>query len=149
MANHTIKQVEDAIIAALKTEMIYLKACETYGGQLEDALQRHLGPLPAVFVEYGNRQFIKKDAEDQLFLTPWTFNIYVVTSNAYSEVQARRGTTGCYAMLDDVKTTLAGKTAGLLDYLPFLPREENVVINKGGVVAYVIHVVGKSYYHVT
>jgi phage gp37-like protein len=149
MANHTIKQVEDAIITALKAGMTYLKACETYGGQLEDALSRHPGPLPAVFVEYGSRQFTEEDAEDQLFETPWTFNIYVATSNSFSEVQARRGTAGCYTMLDDVKTVLAGKTAGLLDFLPFLPREENVVLNEGGVVAYVIRVVGTSYYHVT
>ena len=149
MANHTIKQVEDAIIVALSAGMTYLKACETYGGQLEDALARHPGPLPAVFVEYGNRQFGEEDAEDQLFLTPWTFNIYMVASDLRSEDQARRGTAGCYAMLDDVKTILAGKTAGLLDFLPFLPREENVVINEGGVVAYVLQMVGKSYYHVT
>ena len=149
MANHTIKQVEDAIIVALKAKMSYLKTCETYGGQLEDALVRHPGPLPAVFVEYGNRQFGEEDAEDQLFMTPWTFNIYVVTSNAYSENQARRGTAGCYTMLGDVKTALAGKTAGLLDFLPFLPREEQVVLNEGGVVAYVLQMVGKSYYHVT
>lgn len=149
MANHTIKQVEDAIIVALKAKMTYLKACETYGGQLENALARHPGPMPAVFVEYANRQFTAEDAEDQLFETPWAFNIYVVTSNSFSEVQARRGTVGCYTMLDDVKAVLAGKTAGLLDFLPFLPREENVILNEGGVVAYVIQVVGKSYYHVT
>lgn len=149
MANHTPKQVEDAIIAALSAQMTYLKACESYGGQLEDALARYAGPLPAVFVEYDSRRFEEEDAEDQLFSTPWAFNIYVVTSGLYDEEQARRGTDGCYEMLEDAKTALAGKTSGLLDFLPLKPAGEQIVMNDGRVVAYALQVIGESYYHVT
>ncbi len=149
MANHTPKQVEDAIIVALKAGMTYLKTCESYGGQLEDALSRYAGPLPAVFVEYDSRRFEGEDAEVQLFSTPWAFTIYVVTSGLYNEEQSRRGTSGCYEMLEDVKTALAGKTAGLLEFLPFKPAGEQIVMNDGRAVAYALQITGESYYHVT
>jgi len=149
MANHEIDEIEDAIIVALKAKMTYLKHCDTYGGELVDALPRYAGPLPAVFAEYAGRHFEGEDAEDQLFSAPWRFNVYVAASNLRSEKFGRRGTTGCYTMLKDAKEALVGKTVGLLDFLPFKPIDEQIILNEGGLVAYILQVAGKSYYHVT
>ncbi len=137
MANETITQVEDAILAALNLSPIgpvggggYARIVDSYQGELEDEdLSRVLRLFPAVLVVYDSSRYSKsaKGVYDETM----RFLVVVASRNLRGEKAQRRGDvemTGTYQMLRDVRGLIANKSLGL-DVGPPEPVAERFVIN--------------------
>ena len=137
MANETITQVEDAILAAINAAPIgpvggagYARIVDSYQGELEDEdLSRVLKLFPALLVVYDSSRYTKsaKGVYDETM----RFLVVVASRNLRGEKAQRRGDvemTGTYQMLRDVRGLIANKSLGL-DVGPPEPVAERFVIN--------------------
>lgn len=139
--NYSITQIEDAIIAALKAAMPYAKTLKTYGGEFDEANKALIVLFPSVFVEYEGTSWESEASYDNHDVTVWetkTWNIYCGSKNLRSEEEARRkADIGAYAMLGDVKNTLAGTNLDLVSMQDFTPVSEQLMVNFESLVVYV------------
>lgn len=137
MANETIAQVEDALLAQLNQAPIgpvgaggYARIVDSYQGELEDEdLQRVLTLFPAVLVVYEASRYGK--GARGVYDETMRFRILVASRNLRGEKAARRGDVamvGTYQMLRDARGLLADKSVGL-DAGPAEPVAERFVIN--------------------
>ena len=137
MANETITQVEDAILAVINAAPIgpvggggYARIVDSYQGELEDEdLSRVLKLFPAGLVVYDSSRYTKsaKGVYDETM----RFLVVVASRNLRGEKAQRRGDvemTGTYQMLRDVRGLIANKSLGL-DVGPPEPVAERFVIN--------------------
>ena len=137
MANETIVQVEDAILAKLDQAPIgpvggagYARIVNSYQGELEDEdLQKVLKLFPAVLVVYDTSQYTKmaKGVYDERM----RFRVLVASRNLRGEKAQRRGDVamvGTYQMLRDVRGLLANKIVSP-DIGPAEPVAERFVVN--------------------
>ena len=136
MAGETIAQVEDAIIAALKP-LDYLRALETYQGQLTEAtldeiVTRLAVNFPAALVLYlGSRL---EESPTYLYGDVQTWGVYVAAKNLRGEKEARRGgaaAVGTYEMIEGVKKQLTGNALGLSIQPLSLKAIDSILVEDG------------------
>ncbi len=114
----TFVDIEDNIIAALKAGLPYLKAVETYAGQLEKELGELALGFPATYVAYQGSTFEWVDGET--WLEKPTFKVLVaarslrIISGINEDV--RKGAQGAYQVVTDVLAALTNQTFGLAIY---------------------------------
>jgi len=126
MANETIAQVENAIIAALEAEYAtqnggYAKTIESYSGQFEQAVETVVLLFPAMLVVFGGDEYNDANGQNTIYNERDRFTVFVGCSNLRGDVARRHGVAseiGLYEMLDDVRSTLVGSSLGL-DIEPF------------------------------
>ena len=127
MADYTIKEIEDAILAALTDRLgSYVKTIESYQGQLEADLGEFAWRLPASLVMLKDTQVRKAAAHS--YDLKLTFSIIVADRNLRGNQQGRLGNTGAYQMLEDVRLTLWDQDLGL-EVNPFMLLREEALIN--------------------
>ncbi|HEX8090891.1 MAG TPA: phage protein Gp37 [Blastocatellia bacterium] len=117
--------IEDGIIDTLKAALLvtpqggYLKSIEGYSGELDaDQLRKALGDLtprlPLMLVSYGEGEDTLDPATAPFQGMPrsyrhdCTFTVICVSGNARGEKARRRGSTGVYKMIADVRRLLGG-----------------------------------------
>jgi phage gp37-like protein len=117
--------IEDGIIDTLKAALLltpqggYLKKIDSYSGELDsEQFRKALGELtpqlPLILVSYG-------DGDDTLdpatvpfqgmprsYRHDCTFTVMCLSGNARGEKARRRGSTGVYKMITDVRSLLGG-----------------------------------------
>ena len=106
------EQIEDAILAALKAQMSYVRTCETYAGQLEAEIDKLVINFPAVFVSYTGSDLDCIDNASN-FNEAVGFSILVAAKNLKGKTAARKDAYGCYQMIREVLTVLTNKNLGL------------------------------------
>ena len=138
MPNYTITQIEDAIIDALKKSEMgsYCKKIDSYqieGKDLEDQIRIFAGRLPCALVVYSKGDYSHSPGRRQD--KEMTFQILVCSESLRSPNEPRRGETGTYKMLEDLRAALTGNNLGL-DIIPLLPVSESAEANVKGFSAY-------------
>ncbi|MFP3866879.1 MAG: phage protein Gp37 [Desulfobacteraceae bacterium] len=127
MADYTIKEIEDAILAALTDRLgTYVKTIESYQGQLEADLGEFTWRLPAALITLQDTRVAKAAAHS--YDLKLTFTIIVADRNLRGNQEGRWGNTGAYQMLEDVRSALWDQDLGL-EINPFMLLEEEAVIN--------------------
>lgn len=112
-----INEIENAILETVKNAsgMAYLKTRATYGGELDDDLDKVVRSYPAFWVLYGgSAKPIKMGPEK--WKVPATFVTMVAARNLQNESSARKGSAleiGTYEMLKHVRTLMLGQDFGL------------------------------------
>lgn len=105
------EQIEDSIIAALKTEIPYLRTVETYAGQLEDELEKLPLRFPAVFVVYSGSELNWIDGPNHEEKVG--FSVLVAFKDLRSSESVRKAEYGAYQMIKDVLSALTNRTFNL------------------------------------
>ena len=129
----TFADIENGIISTLKAQLTYLKACETYAGQLGKEIAELPKGFPAAYVAYQGSQFQWVDGENWQELP--TFRVLVaarslrITSGINKDVRENAGT-GAYRIVTDVLNTLTNQTFGLDIYKLRPVKTELAVITK-------------------
>jgi len=124
-----IAATEDAIIAHLKDAAsatpglgYKLKQVTSYGGELDDGLDKVIRAFPSVWVTYnGGGKPRAISSQKNKWLMPATFSVMVGSRNVRGERATRQSTTtpgalkevGAYQMLADISLLLAGQDFGL------------------------------------
>ena len=118
MANITIKQIEDAMIAAVGTKCKkgvavsgYVRTVDTYGGQLDEGLEALTARFPFVLFEMIRAEIETLAAKGaSRLITKWklSWHVYAGAQNLRGEKEARRSTGGVYDIIDDVTDALDG-----------------------------------------
>lgn len=127
MADYTIKEIEDAILAALAGQMgSYVKTIESYQGQLEADLGEFAWRLPASLVMLRATSTEKPAAHS--YDLNLVFTIIVADRNLRGNIEGRRGSTGAYQMLEDVRLALWDQDLGL-EINPLMLLKEEALIN--------------------
>jgi phage gp37-like protein len=128
---YTVVQIEDAIIAQLKSGMSYLKTCASMAEFLSSRLEENdcCLPLlsPAVYVVYDRGSYSHKmsGAQDREML----FTIIAVVENLRGDVAARHGQgphKGAYELLEDIRISLSNHSCGL-NIDPLTPLSEEAI----------------------
>lgn len=132
--DQVIAGIEDGMVNALtnaigvQAEDGYVKTIISYGGELEENLQRALGVLtprmPAMLVAYTEGEDFLNPATQQVmpgeprhFRHDCTFIVFCLDANARGEKQRRLGAPGAmgaYRMIGDAKSVLGGKKFRML-----------------------------------
>lgn len=129
--NYTITEIEDAIIANLKSSAMgdYCKKITSYqieGGDLEEQIRIFSGQLPCALVVYSSGDFShypNKQQDKEMI-----FSILVCAQSLRGGGESRRGLIGTYKMLDDLRSILTGQKCDLaID--PLMPVKEAAEIN--------------------
>jgi len=153
--------IEDGIIQILtqrlKAPEGYLKAIDTYGGELDaDTLKKFVSELaprfPLALVAYGDGEDKMMPATAPVFGEPriWQhschFTVLTCDDNARGERKQRRGASdrpGVIKMISDVRDILAGlkfrKEGELLTYDPLKPGGVEYIARLPGLTAYASH----------
>ena len=129
----TFVDIENGIISALKAALTYLKACETYAGQLDKQIAELPKGFPAAYVAYEGSQFQWVDGENWQELP--TFKVLVAARSlrivsGINEDVRENPDTGAYKVVTDVLNTLTNQTFGLDIYKLRPVKTELVVITK-------------------
>ena len=109
-----ISNIEDGILAALRSELDYVKDFATYGGELDsEQLRRALGELtsrlPLILVSYGDGQDVQDPRtaavmdEPRIYRHDCTFTVICCSGDARGDLARRRNATGTYKMIADVR----------------------------------------------
>lgn len=107
------EEVEDGIIAAIKTQMPYVLKVETYAGQLDGEVAKLAINAPAIFVMYSGTHFEWADGQ-ALFNEEVVFTCFLVAKNLRGNEAVRKdGETGCYKLIKEILKTITNKTFGL------------------------------------
>ncbi|MDA8326212.1 MAG: DUF1834 family protein [Nitrospiraceae bacterium] len=128
----TFVDIEDNIIAALKAGLPYLRAVETYAGQLDKEIGELALGFPAAYVAYQGSQFEWVDGET--WLEKPTFKVLVaarslrIVSGINEDV--RKGAQGAYQVVTDVLNALTNQTFGLAIYKLRPVKTELIAIMK-------------------
>lgn len=134
MTDYTIKDLEDAILAALANQMgSYVKTIESYQGQLEADLGEFAWRLPATLVMLRATNAGKAAAHS--YDLNLIFTIIVADRNLRGNVESRGGSTGAYQMLEDLRWALWDKDLGL-EINPFVLLKEEALINNRQLAAF-------------
>jgi phage gp37-like protein len=142
----TITNIENAIIEYLKTELTYLKTCQSLGEVLIDDAADIALHTPAAYVVYegGRYDHVMSGTQDRFM----NFAVVVVAENLRGEAEARRGqgaAKGAYDLLDDVRAALSDNAVGLaID--PLLPIDENAIENTERAAVYAIRFATRTRY---
>ncbi len=112
-----IDQIEDAIVAKIKNAsgMAYLKTLASYGGELDDDLDKVVRSYPAVWIIYAGGGKPKKIANGK-WKTPATFALMAAARNVRNEAATRKGSSGevgSYQILKDASALILGQDLGL------------------------------------
>ncbi len=107
----TFEDIEDKIIAEVKTEMTYVKTVETYAGQLDQEIEKLPIIFPAIFVAYAGSTYEWVDGPNHNEICE--FSILVAAKNLRGKEAIRKDDSGCYQMITDVLLKLTNKTFGL------------------------------------
>jgi phage gp37-like protein len=117
-----IAEIETAIIDRIKSAagMKYLRAVESYGGQLDEEINDVVRVLPAVWVTFAGTGKPVQQGENR-FIKPATFAVMCGARSVRSERTTRQdgpaGEVGAYRILQDVETLLLMQDFGLaIDY---------------------------------
>jgi len=121
----TFEQIEDAVMARIKTEMPYVKTVETYAGQLEGEIEKLAIPFPAVFVVYGGSDYQWVDGKS--FNDAPGLSVIIAAKDLRGSEDLRKGQYGCYRMIRDVLKTVASQTFGF-DIWPMKPVKVSLIL---------------------
>jgi phage gp37-like protein len=119
-----IPATEDAIIARLRSAsgLGYKPLVESYGGELDDELERVVRSFPAFWVTFaGSGKPVPMGTSKEKWLVPLTFAVMAGARNIRGERATRHGVTvagvlrepGVYQMLDDACRLLLRQDFGL------------------------------------
>ena len=140
MSIPTIKNIEDALIAAIKAGMTYLRTVDTYEGELDEAkIALAAKNFPAVLI-YMEKTRITNRAYPLKWQHP-VFTMLVCEKNLRGKKEAVQGditNPGIYQMLADLFDTLFQQTLGL-EIDPFdIPENaaEEAVITSSVIMVY-------------
>jgi len=110
-----LAEIEDALVARIKT-LQYVRAVESYGGQLDDETFEVLRVVPAIWVTFGGSSKPEQSGPKK-FLTPATFVVMCAARSVRNERSTRHGgpgnEVGVYQMLEDVRQLLLMQDLGL------------------------------------
>lgn len=126
----TVTDVENAIIARLRSEIPYLRTCGSLAEFLASDIEQieELAPLlPAAYVVYGGGRFDHKMSgiQDRRM----TFLVVVVVRNLRDNEAVRHGRAGekgIYDLLEDVRAALTDTDCGI-EIDPLLPEAEEPI----------------------
>jgi len=113
------KQTEDAVIAALRATLLYVRAVEPYNGELhvaktpEDIYRVLKGRVPAILVFTGDGKSTSIDMRQQRALMDVDLNLIVVSANARSREERTRGENDIQQMMQDIERVLLGRDSGI------------------------------------
>jgi phage gp37-like protein len=129
MANDLWTMVEDAVVAALKTELDgQVKTLATYQGDYLADLQREYWRFPAVLVQ------LRQSRGEQVTLRSYDlsleFTVLVMVRHLRGEAAARREAEGVYQILAGVRKALWHQDLGLELQPLNLIREEPLLSNQ-------------------
>jgi phage gp37-like protein len=129
MANDLWTMVEDAVVAALKTELDgQVKTLATYQGDYLADLQREYWRFPAVLVQ------LRQSRGEQVTLRSYDlsleFTVLVMVRHLRGEAAARREAEGVYQILAGVRKALWHHDLGLELQPLNLIREEPLLSNQ-------------------
>lgn len=140
MANITVAQIEDAILAAIRadselalvTQGGYSKMIENYAGEFElDKVEDIILLFPAIFVVFVQADYQPSTNEETN--TKPMFTILVADENLRGNLEARRGGVvgiGTYRMMEDIRNLLQGNDLGIEGLGPLqIVRQVSVVNN--------------------
>jgi phage gp37-like protein len=140
MADLTLAQIEDALLATLQVSATlgsYCKTIESYAGQLEEDLDTMVIRTPACFVMLSSSSAqARTNRQQEKFVT---FSLLLLDRNARGNRAARRGdlaSIGVYTMLHDAQVLLVGNTLGLTEFHPLLLQQETAVLNTKSLALY-------------
>ena len=126
--NYSFQDYENAVLEALtplKQENDgYLKVLKAYAGELgsEDALKRFFViNFPAVLVKVSRAEYEPADLE--CVRQTVTVDLLICARSYRSQDEARKGETGVYKILRDIRGSLSGNKLGL-SIRPVMPRRE-------------------------
>ena len=126
---YTIKEIEDALINTIRTNMTYLKTVKSYQGDFERDIKEVLMSFPCALVMFSERRPATRDYSEELI-----FSIIVADKSMAGD--PKTGSTGTYKMLEDLRDTLYMQKAGL-DIEPIELVSETALINTMTFSAYV------------
>lgn len=107
------EQIEDAIIAELKTALPYVPTIETYAGQLQGEIEELPIDYPAAFVMYSGSHYVRVDGQS-CFNEVDIFTLLLVSKNLRGNEDMRKDAdVGCYRMIKDVLENITNKNFGL------------------------------------
>lgn len=141
MANETIAQIEDAIIAALAPLTVaqggYVKEISTYQGQLDqntiqEIVEKLASNFPAIMVIYLGSKL--KEDPTYVYDDRQSWGIFLAAQNLRGEQAARRGAggdQGTYQMIVDVRAKLAGNWLGLFIQPLSLKSIDSILVGEG------------------
>ena len=119
MANIMIKEIEDAMIAAVENKCKkgvavggYVRTVDTYSGELWESLEALTARFPAVLFEMTRIETRIAAAKGTQALGKWwefLWNMYVLDQDLRGKKRAKRDTGGTYDMIEDVTDALDGK----------------------------------------
>lgn len=132
------KTIEDAIISELKTSVPYLKAVETYAGQLDRDIASLPVRFPAAFVAYEGSNFSAGDLGSSGHES-CTFSIFVCARDLRGRGETLKGAApgdkGAYDAVNDIVEALEYKSLGL-NIEPLKPMRASLLFAGAEVVAY-------------
>lgn len=137
---YTIAQIEDAIIARLKSQIPYLLECASLGEFLLREIEENTLRYPAAYVAYqrGDYEYRVSGAQDRRM----NFVVVLVVRNERGDEAARHGQgaeVGVYKLLDDARTALTYQSCGL-NIDPLLPQTEQAIDGTDTVSIYALNV---------
>lgn len=134
MTGYSIIDIEDAVLVALQAQMSsYVKTIESYQGELTGDFPEPGRRLPATLVMLkGSRSEKTTSHSYDLYLI---FAIVVIDRNLRGNVAGRRGNTGIYRMLEDVRLALWDHDLGL-EINPFILLKEEALVNNREIAAF-------------
>ena len=132
---YTIAQIEDAIIDRLKTQLTYLKTCDSLSEDLMDEIETLTIRPPAAYVIYPSGRYEHATGVQDRFME---FLVILMAKNLRGDRAARHGEgaeKGAYEMLDDARNALTNQNCGL-DIDPLLPVDEEIIGGSKDTAAY-------------
>ena len=125
----SVKEIEDAIITKLKTDLSYLKKAGTLADFLKMDADKLTLIAPAAFVTYSGSEYAHLCASTSVEDRKSQFIVLLVARNYVSQEKLLHGTTskaGIYQMIDDTRVALKGQKLGL-EIFPLLPVSDHAV----------------------
>lgn len=133
----TIKEIEDALITAIKAGMDYVRTVETYQGELDEKkISQFALNFPAVLIYMEANEYTHRTWPYMWHHPVFTF--LICDRNLRSESSGRRGDNsapGTYQMLSDLFDIVFNQTFDL-EIDPFDIVKEEAVINATGFSVY-------------
>ncbi|MHC1728576.1 MAG: phage protein Gp37 [Syntrophobacteraceae bacterium] len=125
----TLSEIEDAIIAKLKADLLYLKKVGTLSDLLESTADKLSTIVPCAFVSYSGGSYSSPCMNTTTYDRDMEFSILIVSRNVVSQKKLLHGTVvkkGIYQIMEDIVQTLKGQTLGLV-IRPLEPVSEQAV----------------------
>ena len=139
--NYSFTDYENAILNALsplkKENGGYLRVLKGYAGELdaEEAFNEFYGLSPGVIVEIIGADY---NAQGCIYKQDTAAYIYVLSKSLRSQDDARKGGTGVYKILCDIREKLLDRTLGL-NIMPLKIIAEKKITSTNQLVLYYAH----------